>query len=107
MGFMTTKTRKITAVLGIAFVLSAATLCSYGDDTTPTYDSPSVRIGAAQAAHKAWQTAAFSGGGIEPATTQPETHVIRHEVLISIFDELFAQLADLMDMLRLAILATK
>lgn len=105
---MTTKTRKIAAVVGIAVLLSSATLCSYGDDNTTPSGGPAARVGKAQADHKIWQNTALNKhGGIAPAKEKPETHVIRHQVLIAAFEELFAQLADLMDMLRLVIQATR
>ncbi|HOW70043.1 MAG TPA: hypothetical protein PKY77_05520 [Phycisphaerae bacterium] len=104
---MTTKTRKITAVVAMAVLLSATSLCSYGDDTT-SGTGPSARVGKAQVNHAAWQTTALKqGGGITPATEKPETYVIRHQVLIATFEELFAQLTDLMDMLKLAIQASR
>jgi hypothetical protein len=105
---MITKTRKITAVVGIAVLLSAATLCSYGADTTTTSGGPSAWIGRAQATHTAWQnTALMNGGGITPATTQPETHAIRHQLLIATFDELFKQLTNVADLLKAAIQASR
>lgn len=104
---MTTKTRKIMAVVAMTVVLSATTLVSYGDTTTVAADTPAARVGAAQANYQAWQNKALSGGGIVPATTAPEKHAIRHAVLIATFDELFAQLTNVANLLKAAILATK
>ena len=102
---MTRKIRKMTAVLAMTAVLTASALVGYGDTTTVAADTPAARVAAAQASYQAWQNKALSGGGITPATSQPEKDVIRHQVMIAAFDELFKQLTNAMNLLKTAILA--